>query len=188
VTDAAATRHVAFLRAINVGGRTVKMDRLRAELTSLGLANVATYIASGNALFDAPPADALAVEARITHHVAGAFGFETETFVRTATELAAVAAHAAELDPGGGVMVYVGFLHAEPDPDARQKVAALQTPIDRLHLRGTELYWLCDKTISQSDLTGAQIEKTLGMPTTLRNLNTVRTLAARMAELQRDPR
>ena len=47
------TRHIAFLRAINITGRTIKMDRLRALFAELGLANVATFIASGNVLFDA---------------------------------------------------------------------------------------------------------------------------------------
>ena len=46
------TRWVALLRAINVGGRTVKMDRLRALFEELRYANVETFIASGNVLFD----------------------------------------------------------------------------------------------------------------------------------------
>ena len=43
------TRYIAFLRAINVGGHTVKMDQLRALFEELGLSNVETFIASGNA-------------------------------------------------------------------------------------------------------------------------------------------
>jgi len=45
------TRYIAFLRAINVGGHTVKMDTLRALFESLGFLNVETFIASGNVLF-----------------------------------------------------------------------------------------------------------------------------------------
>lgn len=48
------TRYVALLRAINVGGRTVKMDALRAVFGDLGFGNVETFIASGNVLFEAP--------------------------------------------------------------------------------------------------------------------------------------
>ena len=44
-------RHIAFLRAINVGGHTVTMDRLRQLFTGLGLKDVETFIASGNVIF-----------------------------------------------------------------------------------------------------------------------------------------
>lgn len=39
-------KHIAFLRAINVGGHTVKMDHLRNIFESLGFSNVETFIAS----------------------------------------------------------------------------------------------------------------------------------------------
>jgi len=45
-------RCVAFLRAINVGGRTVKMDYLRSLFEDLGFADVETFIASGNVVFE----------------------------------------------------------------------------------------------------------------------------------------
>ena len=46
-------RFIAFLRAINVGrGRTVKMRSLRQVFESLGFSEVATFIASGNVVFE----------------------------------------------------------------------------------------------------------------------------------------
>ena len=46
-------RYVALLRGINVGGRTlVKMADLKACFEQLGFADVSTYIASGNVLFE----------------------------------------------------------------------------------------------------------------------------------------
>ena len=49
-------RYVAFLRAINVGGHTVKMDALRRHFEDMGAANVETFIASGNVIFDSADA------------------------------------------------------------------------------------------------------------------------------------
>ncbi len=46
-------RFIAFLRAINVGGRTVKMDGLRRLFAALGFSSVETFIASGNVVFEA---------------------------------------------------------------------------------------------------------------------------------------
>jgi uncharacterized protein (DUF1697 family) len=45
-------KYVAFLRAINVGGRTVKMGHLRSLFEAMGFSNVETFIASGNVIFD----------------------------------------------------------------------------------------------------------------------------------------
>ena len=50
--DHTMPRYITFLRAINVGGHTVKMDRLREIFESLGFANVETFIASGNVVFE----------------------------------------------------------------------------------------------------------------------------------------
>jgi hypothetical protein len=49
--------HVAFLRAVNVGGRgLVKMTDLQEAFTAAGAKNVRTVIASGNVIFEAPGA------------------------------------------------------------------------------------------------------------------------------------
>ena len=47
--------HVAFLRAVNVGGKgLVKMADLQDTFAAAGAKNVRTVIASGNVIFDAP--------------------------------------------------------------------------------------------------------------------------------------
>ena len=56
-------RYVAFLRAINVGGRVVKMDDLRRHFVSMGLSDVQTFIASGNVIFESPARSTARLEA-----------------------------------------------------------------------------------------------------------------------------
>ena len=47
------TLYVAFLRGINVGGRNLlKMQDVRQRFSALGLANVSSYKASGNNLYE----------------------------------------------------------------------------------------------------------------------------------------
>ena len=58
-------RYVAFLRAVNVGGRIVKMDALRGHFAAAGFANVETFIASGNVIFDTRAKAGPALEAKI---------------------------------------------------------------------------------------------------------------------------
>src|SRR5262245_17303086 len=116
-------RYFAFLRAINVGGHTVKMDQLRTLFQALGYANVATYIASGNVIFETPATSTPALEAQIERHLKEALGYEVTTFIRTAGELAAVAHYepfpSTDLNNVHGL--YVSFLKAPLGDEARQK-------------------------------------------------------------------
>ncbi len=72
-------RYVAFLRAINVGGHTVKMDYLRQVFESFGLSGVETFIASGNVVFEAPTADARALDEQIGQGLREALGYDVAT-------------------------------------------------------------------------------------------------------------
>lgn len=176
------TVYIAFLRAINVGGRTVKMDRLRGLFEALGFTGVETFIASGNVIFQSPAEDPRALEQQIEAHLAASLGFQVATFVRTAAELAAIAAAIPfPTDEIESNTLYVGFLHAPPSAEALGKLAGLTTPLDEFRVHGREMYWLCRTTISQSKVNGGQLERALGMPTTLRNVTTVRKLAANYA-------
>lgn len=173
-------RYAAYLRAINVGGHTVKMDRLRALFEELGFGGVTTFIASGNVVFETAEGDMAALEGRIETHLRAALGYAVDTFVRTVEEVAAMAGY--QPFPGDdldGATLYVLFLKSEPGAEARRKVEALATEADALQVHGRELYWLARKKMSESAISGAALEKALGMPGTMRNVNTVRRMADR---------
>ena len=72
-------RFVAFLRAINVGGRNVKMEQLRRIFESIGLTNVETVIASGNVVFDAKAKSAKTIEKKLQAHGFGSRSTYTVT-------------------------------------------------------------------------------------------------------------
>ncbi len=176
-------RYVAFLRAVNVGGRVVKMDRLRTLFESMKLENVETFIASGNVLFDTRIGDADALEKRIEKQLQTALGYEVLTFLRTPEEIATAATYEPFGDPATLPpmhAMYVGFLKTRPSDGAREKLLGLRTHIDDLHVRDRELYWRCVKSLRESLITGSVLEKTLG-PATMRNVTTVRRLAAKVA-------
>jgi hypothetical protein len=56
---------------------------------------------------------------------------------------------------------------------------AFQNEVDDFHVHEREVYWLSRKTIGQSTFSGGLLEKALGMPATVRNVTTVRKLAAK---------
>jgi uncharacterized protein (DUF1697 family) len=175
-------KYVAFLRAINVGGRTLKMDQLRGLFEALGFSNVETFIASGNVIFDSTSKSTKAIEKKIEDYLQGTLGYEVATFIRSTAEVAAVACYKpfsdSELNAEGNTL-YVGFLAGEPSAEATQKLKSFATEIDDFHVSGREVYWLCRKKFSESGFSGARLEKTLGMKATLRNSTTVKKLAAK---------
>ncbi|MGQ0733084.1 MAG: DUF1697 domain-containing protein [Acidobacteriota bacterium] len=175
-----AIQYLAFLRAVNVGGRVVKMTELIEVFEGLRFADVATFIASGNVIFRSSSADATKLEKKIERALAGALGYPVATFVRTSREVAAVA----EYQPFGnkalaGATVFIAFLSAAPTAEAMKKILSFRSATDDFHLHGRELYWLCRTGLRESKFSGAVLEKAAKMPATLRNATTVRKLAAK---------
>lgn len=173
-------RYVAFLRAINVGGHTVTMDRLRSLFESLGFGDVASFLASGNVLFDAELDEAELVE-RIEQRLFGALGYEVPTFLRPAPELVTTAAHEPfpEVVRGDADRVHVVFLRRPPTAAVRRRVLALATDEDRLAVRKRELYWLRRGPFAESTIPDGALAASLG-EITVRNQTTVRKIAAKL--------
>ena len=178
----ATIRHIALLRALNVGGHTVTMARLRALFEALDFTGVETFIASGNVIFNAPAQDPADLERRIADHLHQGLGYPVATFLRSPAELAAVAEARpfppAEMD-AAGASTQVAFLSAPPEDAARRALLALANERDAFQAHGREVYWLRRPPASQSTFSGALLEKTLGLPATLRNMTTVRRLVAK---------
>lgn len=177
------SRYAALLRAINVGGHTVKMDALRKHFTTMGFANVETFIASGNVLFDAPKTTPAKLEKQIAVELERLLGYQVDTFVRTGAELAAVVRHQPfspeSIDPARHTL-YVGFLPAAPSAEAVRRVVALETPVDALAVHGRELYWGCRTRFSESQIKNTALAKAIAVPMTVRNITTVRKLAEKL--------
>lgn len=177
------TRYVALLRAINVGGRNVKMDRLREIFVGLGFENVETYIASGNVLFTAVAGSVGELESAIELALGEQLGFGVPTFVADGPRII-TAARRAPFDgrwATDGMAHHIGALKRPPTEAERARVAALQTAADEFEFHDLELYWLCHTRSSDSKITPIKLEKALGQPTTLRNRNTLSALAERLA-------
>ena len=166
-----------------MGGRRVKMDRLQQIFEEMGFANVKTFIASGNVIFDTDVADKKALAQRIETGLQDALGYWVDTFVWTVGELAAIADNEPfEASVLADNVLYVGFLAEPPADEARQALQPFNSDVDWFHVQGREVYWLCFKKISESKFSGGKLEKTLGMPVTLRNVNTVNRLVAKYFE------
>lgn len=115
---------VAFLRAVNVGGRVVKMADLRTCLEESGLRDVETYIQTGNVRFTTSTRSLPRVTEHVERVLAAGCGFDVPAAVLTPAELRAVHADALAMPSPlpGDVRRYVTFLRSEPTEDERAAV------------------------------------------------------------------
>jgi uncharacterized protein (DUF1697 family) len=176
-------RYIAFLRAINVGGRVVRMDVLRRQFQTLGFRNVETFIASGNVVFESLSRDREALERTIEQRLLKALGYEVHTFIRTCDEVAAIARYepfASGAVERAGAFV-VGFVAGPTSAASTKQLMTLKTDVDDFHVHGREVYWLCGLRQGESTFSNAVFEKTLGVRATFRGLKTVKKMAARYA-------
>jgi uncharacterized protein (DUF1697 family) len=148
-------RHVAFLRAINIGGRRASSKQLIAALEGAGFGAVTAFRASGNLIFDADRAPASALKKRVDEALTAALGFDVSSFLRTGAQVRAVAAlepFPPEVLAASKGKLQVALL-AEPLPKrTRDEVLALATDADPLAVSGRELYWLPSGPTMQTDL------------------------------------
>ena len=168
-------RYIAFLRAINVGGHIVKMERLRAHFEELGFDHVETFIASGQVIFDARAADPAKLEAKIEKHLRAALGYDVATFIRTPEQLRKIA----KIARTDGRTLYVCFTRQRPGKAAQDKLSTYNDDTNEFEVHGTEVYWYRRGALSDAKFTGALLEKIIGMPATARNVNTVNRLVAK---------
>jgi uncharacterized protein (DUF1697 family) len=173
--------YVAFLRAINVGGHTVRMEELRRLFTLAGATDVETFIASGNVIFGTTYKQPAELERLLEVRLEKALGFPVGTFLRTIPEVVQVAAHTpfAESELVAGSSVFVGFVKNVLPKDAQKSLAAFRSVVNDFSVREREVYWL--RRQPGEVFSGAKLERALG-GITFRNVTTVRKIAARYSD------
>jgi uncharacterized protein (DUF1697 family) len=170
-----STRVIAFLHAINVSGRLVSNETLRAEFENLGLSQVRTFISTGNVVFNTPLRPTQTLAQQIETRLSNALGIKVPTFLRSEAELHTVAKHPA-FDYSTLVAakeLHIGFVANPLSSAAVQRLMALRTPLDQFHVNGREIYWLCKARRNASAFSPAVFEQALHVPVTFRPLSTL---------------
>jgi len=157
------------------------MDQLRRIFESLGFSSIETFIASGNVIFESTSKNVKTLEKRIENALCEALGYEVATFIRTEAELVEIANYRpfreSDLEAVGSLNIV--FLGEALDKKSNQGLIALRTEFDDLHGHGREIYWLCRTRQSESTISNAVLNKTLGMPATVRGANTVKKMVVK---------
>jgi uncharacterized protein (DUF1697 family) len=175
-------RYVAFLRGINLGNRRVKSPELIAHFEAMGFEDVATFRASGNVVFVDPGGDTEAnVQARVEAGLEEALGYDVATFLRSATEVAAIAARdpfdakAIKASKGKPQVVLLG---RKPSAKGKKALEEIAPDGDLMVVEGRELHWLPSVGLSETGLDTKVLDAALGKGTT-RTAGTIEAIAAK---------
>jgi uncharacterized protein (DUF1697 family) len=181
--------HVALLRGINVGGNNkIPMADLRELMTSLGYADVATYIQSGNAVFTSRHTDSGKLADVLDEKIAERFGVPGHVVVVSRDELARVIADNPYPDESNPKALHAVFRKSDLTADdldrvekARQR-AADKGCHDEVTVAGRTLFLHAPDGIGRSEL-AIQLSRTSSMKAgTARNWATVTKLMAMLDE------
>jgi uncharacterized protein (DUF1697 family) len=176
------SKYAAFLRGINLGRqRRISGADLRTRFEGMGFREVATFRTSGNVIFGAAREPPAKMADRIEAALAESLGYEVAIFLRTASEIQAIADHqpfARALVEASEGKLQVVMLSTKPATRARKEVLALATDDDRLAFGRRELYWLPSGGTLKSALDFKSIGRLLGS-TTMRTKGTVDQMAAK---------
>jgi uncharacterized protein (DUF1697 family) len=170
-------RLVVLLRGVNLArNRRLSMSDLRSILEGLGYEDAVTHLQSGNAVVTSRKRPAT-VKRELEHALADELGLETEVFVRTRAELAAVVRR----DPLGDVAsnpsrYLVTFLSDTPPAALKRELQGAVAAPDRAVVRGDALYSWHPNGLHRSKLVTLLGRKDLGLSATSRNWNTVTRL------------
>jgi uncharacterized protein (DUF1697 family) len=178
---ASGVQYLALLRGINVGGNNpVKMSELRETLEAMGLAEVRTYINSGNAIFRAPRQRRAELAERLEAQLSQAFGIELKIVLLTHAQLKRIAEGAPRGFGAKTDRCDVIFLRSPLTVD--RAVAAMETRDGVDHLwAGTGAVYFSRLT---EKATSSRMGKVIGKPEyqnmTIRSWATVTKLLALM--------
>lgn len=162
------TRHIALLRAVNVGGTgKLPMEELRAICAEIGFEDVKTYIASGNVVFSSP-LDQEAVKHKLEARLTAYAGKPQTVLVRSGAEMKQVLADNPFPEAALNRVVAI-FLDGPPPVDAIE--AATHRKDEEITLGKREIYVHYGEGMGQSKLKIPAAGKG-----TARNINTIAKL------------
>ena len=167
--------YIAILRGINVSGqKIIKMAELRDHLGSLGFSNLATYIQSGNIVFQSAMLDNHVLEDKIHQKIKANYGFDVPVFVRSQEEWQYMVEQNPFLTRKGIELnkLHVTILGVSPTSKSVEGIDATAYLPDEYVVSGPTVYVYCPNGYGKTKLNNTFFEKKLNTPATTRNWKT----------------
>jgi uncharacterized protein (DUF1697 family) len=178
------TVFVALLRGVNVGGaHSAPMSTVRETFAQSGGAGVATWLQSGNVVFEAAGADGVKVVERARASLRRRLGFDVSIILRDARSWLALCAGNPFLNNGADAAhLHVCCLSEAPSVEAIARLDPNRSPPDAFAIIGANVYLKLPNGVARSRMTNPWFDKTLGVVSTMRNWRTVARIAEALGQ------
>lgn len=170
-------KHVALLRAVNLGGKTtLNMSELREVMAKAGHEDVTTYAQSGNVVLDGDDPDS--VRASLEGVILDHWGRSVPVLVRTADEWSEVVAANPYPSQAGSdpTKVHAMFLSEQPPAEAWERLDMAEVAPDEMTVGDRVIYLHLPNGIGRAPLPVAIDRLALEAVGTTRNWRTVMKL------------
>lgn len=164
------TAYALLLRAVNVGGRSLSMARLRETLEELGYDGVATYVQSGNAVVRTR-GSATTVRTDVERALRDLAGFPVDVVVRSQAQLVKVRdgwPFAESAPPSARYVTY-----CDGAPDAAKLATLPDCAPEQLRVVGADVYLWLPNGMGRSRLASLLTSRLKDRVATNRNWNTL---------------
>ncbi|MES2486172.1 MAG: DUF1697 domain-containing protein [Bacteroidota bacterium] len=174
-------KYLALFRAVNVSGHNIiKMEHLRKLMEAEGYKNVATYIQSGNVVFETPETDKAKIKRDMEVLLYREYGHDVFNFILDEAELQKAVDNnpytVPEPEPSGMKKYFVVFLSADATPQGNDQIKKFNRSDDEFKTIGNILYLKLSQSAADSKFNSSFIEGKLGVKSTTRNWNTTLNL------------
>ena len=172
-------QYVVLLRAVNVGGRKLNMGEAREVLQDNGFTEVASHIQTGNFLVASRLRSDLKVESEVARALSAHAGYEIVAIARRPAELTRLVSEVDGIPPlvAKPRARYVSFCTQVPAAAAARALEEWDGDGEAAKVIGKDVVVEYEVPFNEAKLTGARIERLLGVPGTARNITVVRALA-----------
>lgn len=171
-------KYYCLLRGINVSGKKlIKMEELGQVFIKMGFSRVITFIQSGNIILESDEVDENLLVSLIEKHLLENFGYSIPTFLRTQNEWLDILKNSPYKDSVGDsdFKFYVTLFSTVPQEELKSRITKIKPEAYLFYNR--ELYTKIAKGSTDDELfSNNYIERTLKMPATTRNWNTMTKL------------
>ncbi|MFL9843414.1 DUF1697 domain-containing protein [Flavobacterium rhizosphaerae] len=170
-------KYLALFRAVNVSGHNIiKMEHLRKLMENNGFKNVATYIQSGNVVFETDETNKAKIAKNLEVLLYKEYGHDVFIFILDKADLEKVIDSnpytTREPEPSGIKKFFVCFLAGDVSPQGIDQMNKFNRSDDVYKAIGNILYLKLSQSAADSKLTNSFIEGKLKLKATTRNWNT----------------
>jgi len=168
-----------MLRGINVSGqKKIQMVELRKMYVSLNLANVETYLQSGNVVFDSIEQDSSKLGESIEEQIEQSFGYAVPVFIRDTNDFQRIVERNPFLNQKNKDLskLHVTFLYTSPSESKLSNLSIHKNDPDEFSIADREIFLFCPNGYGRTKLSNSFLERKLYIRATTRNWKTVNAL------------